>query len=87
MELERRICITPKKCIGCTACALMCSITYQNEFNPNKSYIRILKNDLDGIFHIVLSSLCLNCGKCTEACPSGCLSKTEKEYHSDKEGF
>jgi Fe-S-cluster-containing dehydrogenase component len=29
------------KCTGCRICELTCSISYQSEYNPKKSFIRV----------------------------------------------
>lgn len=71
--IKRKMVITPKKCTGCTTCALTCSITYSDEFNLSDSHIKIKKKDMQGIFEITFSSTCLSCYKCAEACPTGCL--------------
>lgn len=65
--------ITPKKCTGCTTCALTCSIIYSDEFDLSNSHIRIKKKDFQGTFEITFSSTCLSCYKCAKVCPTGCL--------------
>ena len=71
--MVKLIAITPKKCIGCTNCALTCSITYNDSFDLSKAHVSIKKQDIKGIFKITFSSTCKNCLKCTEVCPTGAL--------------
>lgn len=72
--MKRRIYISEEKCIGCTLCALTCSMTFQKTFNPAQSYINIKKDDINGLTHITISPLCLNCGQCAAICPTNCLT-------------
>lgn len=67
------IAIDNDKCIGCNICALTCSITFSNEFNPDMSRVQVINNELHGHFYIYFTSACSNCGKCTHACPTGSL--------------
>ncbi len=78
--------ITPKKCTGCTTCALTCSILYNDAFDLSNSHIRIIKNDFRGTFEIILKSTCLSCYKCAETCPTGCLETVNITDLNLKEG-
>jgi len=69
--------VKPKMCIGCSMCALTCSITYNDEFRLDKAHITIKKHDLKGIFDITFSSTCFSCLKCTQVCHTGCLRIVE----------
>ena len=71
--MKRKISITPKKCDGCLTCALTCSITYHDEFDVNKAHIQVETDDFNGVFKISYYSTCLNCFKCSDVCPTGCL--------------
>ena len=84
--VKRRMTIIPKKCTGCTTCALTCSILYGDKFNPSNSHIKIKKNDMAGIFEISFSSTCLSCYKCAESCPTGCLEVIKITDSSGREG-
>lgn len=75
--MAKEMVITPKKCIGCTTCALTCSITYHDEFDLTKAHVTIKKHDLNGQFDITFSSTCRSCYKCAEVCPAGCLRVVE----------
>ena len=41
-----RISVNPKKCTGCHLCELVCSLFHLGVINPEKSAIRIQKDDL-----------------------------------------
>jgi len=69
--------INPGKCIGCSTCALTCSLIYYGEFDLSKSNIRITKHDFEGIFEISFLSTCRNCRQCALVCPSGALRSVE----------
>lgn len=71
--MAKEIVVNAPKCIGCSTCALTCSITYHDEFRLQNAHIRINKNDFSGIFEICFASTCLGCKKCAEACPTGAL--------------
>jgi Fe-S-cluster-containing hydrogenase component 2 len=42
-----RISVDPEKCTGCHLCELVCSVFHLGVINPEKSAIRIQKDDLD----------------------------------------
>lgn len=65
------------KCTGCRNCELACSIHHFNTFNPARSRIRILKDDIK---NIVVPMVCLQCENplCKEACPSEAIQENEK---------
>jgi len=84
--VKRKMVITPKKCTGCTTCALTCSILYSDTFDLSNSHIRITKSDFNGTFEITLKTTCLSCCKCAEACPAGCLERVNVADSNVKEG-
>ena len=65
------------KCIGCKICELACSNYYQNEYNPKKSFIRIMANDEAEVYIPILDIQCTFCGKCADACPVAALETVE----------
>ena len=73
----RHLCINPRKCIGCSACALICSATWQGEFNMDKAFVKVAIHDRSGLYEITFSSQCKQCLKCAAECPSGALSLVE----------
>lgn len=74
----KHLTVTPGLCLGCSACSLICSLTWQGEINPQKAYIQIKKHDREGSFDIIFSSQCKSCKKCGLECPSGALAIVEK---------
>lgn len=75
--MAKEILINPQRCIGCTTCALTCSITYGEDFKLSRSFVQIQKDDFNGLFTIAFSSACKGCKKCAEVCPSGALRVIE----------
>jgi Fe-S-cluster-containing dehydrogenase component len=65
------------RCTGCKICELTCSYYYQNEYNPKKSYIRMMTNDEAEVYIPILDIQCNFCGKCTDACPEAALEIVE----------
>ena len=66
LEREREIEFDPKKCIGCRACAAVCT---QN--------CHIFGEDGG---HVYERERCVRCGACAEACLPGSLRPVGKEY-------
>lgn len=75
--MAKELVINPQRCIGCTTCALTCSITYGEDFDVNRAFVRIFKDDRNGLFTIAFSSACKGCKKCAEVCPAGALRTIE----------
>ncbi len=64
----------PSKCTGCRVCESVCSLFHEDECNPAKSRIRIMRWELDGIDVPVV---CLTCDDpvCIVTCPMNALKK------------
>lgn len=75
--MAKALAVNPNRCIGCSTCALTCSITYHNEFNLSKAHISIKKQDFEGVFQISFASTCKGCKECAKVCPSDALSIVE----------
>jgi Fe-S-cluster-containing hydrogenase component 2 len=76
--MPKGIAIDIHRCTGCGYCELMCSFTHHDEFNPQKSRIRI------SVFSdrsVAVPVVCYQCEDpwCAKACPSGALS-VEKDH-------
>lgn len=76
-ERERVVIFNSDKCSGCRICELVCSMEHQGEYNPRKSFIRILSNEETGIYIPILDIHCDFCNQCVEACPLEALSIVE----------
>ncbi len=65
------------KCTGCRNCELACSVEHTKSFNPRRSRIQILK---DEVRNLVVPMVCLQCEEplCEQACPTGAISYNEK---------
>lgn len=66
--MEKVLIFDVDKCTGCRICELVCSMAKGGEFNPKKSYIRVLKNKEMDIHMATLSTQCDFCGECIEWC-------------------
>ena len=65
---EKALIIDADKCTGCRVCELVCSIVKQREYNPGKSYIRVIRNREMDVNIIALDVRCDFCNKCVESC-------------------
>ena len=66
--MEKVLIVDVDKCTGCRICELVCSMAKQGEFNPKKSYIRVMRNKEMDINMVNLSTKCVFCGECTTCC-------------------
>lgn len=61
------------KCTGCRLCELACSMARHQEYNPKKSYIKILRNREMDVSIVAIDVRCDSCNKCVEYCLPGAL--------------
>ena len=75
--LKSFLAIDLHKCTGCRNCELACSVERTKSFNPRRSRIQILK---DEVRNLVVPMVCLQCEDplCEQACPNGAISYNEK---------
>jgi Fe-S-cluster-containing hydrogenase component 2 len=79
--MERVLVIDPAKCIGCRICEAMCSLSHEQESNPEKSRIRIITSETEG--NII--DIPINCLQCVEA-PCQAICPTDAIYDSPATG-
>lgn len=79
-----RIKVNKDNCTGCRLCMQICAIEYFSEINPKKAALRIEAKFPDpGKYR---PYVCIQCGKCEEACPEGAIMQNEiGAYIVDKE--
>ena len=72
-----RIRVNSKKCRGCHACMVGCSLIHEKECNEDLSRIRVEKDMARFVFDIKICKQCKN-PKCMAACPEKAIYKDEK---------
>jgi NAD-dependent dihydropyrimidine dehydrogenase PreA subunit len=71
------ILINEKKCTGCKICQLICSFTHKNQFNPDKSFIKVEKREGNLNPKIYFTEKCIQCFKCVSHCSYNALKLEE----------
>lgn len=67
------------QCMACLECVRACSNAYYKEFHPDKAALKIVQRGEN-----VRPMVCVQCGKCAEACPFGLIVKDEAAPYSSK---
>lgn len=62
-------------CMACKACEVACSEAFYKEFHEDLSCIKI-RVAKDG--ETPKPAVCVQCGKCAEACPEGAITQNAK---------
>ena len=70
--MQKSLHITPDKCTGCLQCELACSLEHHGEFNPAKSYIKVIEFGSTGR---MVPYTCTQCADawCVKACPTNAI--------------
>lgn len=75
--IERRfVTIDPSKCTGCSLCEFICSLEKENEPNPLKSRIRVIR--LSPILNLAIACRFCKDAPCVRACPHGAIKQSER---------
>lgn len=70
------IAVNHSVCTGCRDCEVVCSLYHFGECNPERSAIRVIRRERDGLL-FALPLVCQQCGgaPCIDACPTAALSR------------
>jgi NADPH-dependent glutamate synthase beta subunit-like oxidoreductase len=74
LRCDLPIVVDVAKCVGCTICALWCSMKYDNAFNPSRAQIKIGELGM-AQYAISFENECDVCGICARYCPHGALCR------------
>ncbi len=71
--------VDPKKCAGCIACMLACSLVHEGKTTPSFSRIQIVQSAFLPFPEDIEISICRQCANplCVKACPTGALHVDE----------
>ena len=72
---EGYLVVDPKKCAGCVACMLVCSLVHEGATNPSLSRIQIVQSSFKPFPEDIAIGICRQCANplCVKACPTGAL--------------
>lgn len=72
--MEKIIAVEYEKCTGCRLCELVCSVVHHGVSNPERSRIRVIKWESEGIY---VPTVCQQCedAPCMNACPQKAISR------------
>lgn len=73
------ITVEPEKCTGCRMCEVGCSLRNMGECNPERSRIRVIREQTDGQLEFVPST-CMQCetAMCELVCPNKAISRDDR---------
>jgi anaerobic carbon-monoxide dehydrogenase iron sulfur subunit len=70
-KVKKRVMIAnSNQCTGCSICEMVCSMAKHGEYNPSRSYIRILRNWEMDVNVVALDLHCDFCNECVMWCPT-----------------
>lgn len=75
--MEKILMVHPEKCIGCGTCELACSFQQEEEFNPSRSRVTVLRWLRESLS---IPLTCLQCDDpaCEKVCMVGAITKNGK---------
>ena len=65
------------QCMACLECVRACSNAYYKEFHPDKACLQIVQRK-----DAVRPMVCVQCGKCAEACEHGAITQNAKGVYT-----
>lgn len=67
--------VDSRKCAGCTACMMACSLVHEGKVDPHLSRIQVLQTGLTRFPDDIRIAVCRQCANpvCLKACPRGAL--------------
>lgn len=71
--MGKTLAIDATVCVGCSLCALTCSLVNLGEFNLAEAYVTVIRDDFTGVFSIAFKTTCRRCYQCALVCPAGAL--------------
>lgn len=76
--MRQYIAVNPEGCTGCRECEMVCSLYHFGECNPERSAVRVVRNEGLGLAEPV-PLVCQQCDApaCAEACPVEAISIPE----------
>ncbi|SFQ99249.1 4Fe-4S dicluster domain-containing protein [Desulfoscipio geothermicus] len=83
--MATEIIVRPWQCIGCSTCALTCSLAHHGVFDTGRANIRICRDEFAGTFELRFSSTCNGCKQCARVCPSGALQLVDVPGKKERE--
>lgn len=66
-----------EKCTGCRLCELVCSVRHDNVSNPERSRIRVIKWETEGVYVPMACQQCED-APCVNACPAKALTRNQE---------
>ena len=80
MEKKKRtIARNNDRCSGCMLCVLSCSLFNFGVFNPDRSFIKLDRNERKTSFSLSIEDGCKSCGECIRACAYGVLRWNDED--------
>jgi len=77
MSQIKQIAVNHEKCTGCRICELVCSVRHHGVSNPERSRIRVIKWEHEGVYVPMTCQQCQD-APCKEACPAKAIKRNEE---------